>query len=74
VRGAAARHHAARGAHAVEQLEAESTLRIVREIEIESQKLADVGVAVIVFAATAPSLLREHLGGRAARYSACAAS
>jgi maleate cis-trans isomerase len=36
-------------------VEAESTLRIVQEIEIESQKLADVDVDVIVFAATAPS-------------------
>ena len=36
-------------------VEAESTLRIVQEIEIESQKLADVDVDVIVFPATAPS-------------------
>src|ERR1700692_1730454 len=35
--------------------DAESTLRIVQEIETESQKLADVDVDVIVFAATAPS-------------------
>ena len=36
-------------------VEAESTLRIVQEIEIESQKLADVDVDVIVFPASAPS-------------------
>jgi maleate isomerase len=36
-------------------VEAGSTLRIVQEIEIESQKLADVDVDIIVFAATAPS-------------------
>jgi maleate cis-trans isomerase len=36
-------------------VEAESTLQIVQEIEIESQKLADVDVDVIVFPATAPS-------------------
>jgi maleate cis-trans isomerase len=36
-------------------VEAGSTLRIVQEIEIESQKLADVDVDVIVFPATAPS-------------------
>src|SRR5260370_313613 len=36
-------------------VEAESTLRIVEEIETESQKLVDVDVDVIVFAATAPS-------------------
>lgn len=36
-------------------VEADSTLRIVAEIEIESRKLADVDVDVIVFAATAPS-------------------
>jgi maleate cis-trans isomerase len=36
-------------------VEADSTLRIVQEIETESQKLADVDVDVIVFAATAPS-------------------
>jgi maleate isomerase len=36
-------------------VEAESTLGIVQEIEIESQKLADVDVDIIVFAATAPS-------------------
>jgi maleate isomerase len=36
-------------------VEAESTLRIVQEIETESQKLADVDVDVIVFPATAPS-------------------
>jgi len=36
-------------------VELESTLRIVQEIEIESQKLADVDVDVIVFPATAPS-------------------
>jgi maleate cis-trans isomerase len=36
-------------------VEAESTLRIVQEIETESRKLADVDVDVIVFAATAPS-------------------
>ena len=37
------------------QVEANSTLRIVQEIETESRKLADVDVDVIVFAATAPS-------------------
>jgi len=36
-------------------VEADSTLRIVQEIETESQKLADVDVDVIVFPATAPS-------------------
>jgi maleate isomerase len=36
-------------------VEADSTLRIVREIEAESKKLADADVDVIVFAATAPS-------------------
>jgi maleate cis-trans isomerase len=36
-------------------VEADSTLRIVREIETESRKLADVDVEVILFAATAPS-------------------
>ena len=36
-------------------VEAESTLRIVQEIETESKKLADVDVDVIVFPATAPS-------------------
>jgi len=36
-------------------VEAESTLRIVQEIEAESQKLADVDVDVIIFPATAPS-------------------
>jgi maleate isomerase len=36
-------------------VEADSTLRIVQEIETESQKLADADVDVIVFAATAPS-------------------
>jgi maleate isomerase len=36
-------------------VEADSTLRIVQEIEAESRKLADVDVDVIVFAATAPS-------------------
>jgi len=36
-------------------VEADSTLRIVEEIETESRKLADVDVDVIVFAATAPS-------------------
>src|SRR6201987_4768940 len=36
-------------------VEAESTLRIVQEIESESQKLADVDVDVIIFPATAPS-------------------
>jgi maleate cis-trans isomerase len=36
-------------------VEAESTLRIVQEIETESSKLADADVDVIVFAATAPS-------------------
>lgn len=37
------------------RVEADSTLRIVEEIETESRKLADVDVDVIVFAATAPS-------------------
>src|SRR5580658_3618744 len=36
-------------------VDAESTLRIVEEIEAESKKLADVDVDVILFAATAPS-------------------
>jgi maleate isomerase len=36
-------------------VEADSTLRIVEEIETESQKLADVDADVIVLAATAPS-------------------
>jgi maleate isomerase len=36
-------------------VEADSTLRIVQEIEAESKKLADVDVDVILFAATAPS-------------------
>ena len=36
-------------------VDAESTLRIVEEIESESQKLADVDVDVIIFPATAPS-------------------
>jgi maleate isomerase len=36
-------------------VDAQSTLRIVQEIEIESQKLADVDVDVIIFPATAPS-------------------
>ncbi len=36
-------------------VDADSTLRIVQEIESESQKLADVDVDVIVFPATAPS-------------------
>jgi maleate isomerase len=36
-------------------VDAESTLRIVQEIEGESQKLADVDVDVIIFPATAPS-------------------
>ena len=36
-------------------VDAESTLRIVQEIETESQKLADVDVDVIVFPASAPS-------------------
>ena len=36
-------------------VDAESTLRIAQEIEIESQKLADVDVDVIIFPATAPS-------------------
>src|SRR5689334_19398047 len=36
-------------------VEAESTLRVVQEIESESQKLADVDVDVIIFPATAPS-------------------
>ena len=36
-------------------VDAESTLRIVQEIESESQKLADVDVDVIIFPATAPS-------------------
>jgi maleate cis-trans isomerase len=37
------------------QVEADSTLRVVQEIETESRKLTDVDVDVIVFAATAPS-------------------
>jgi maleate isomerase len=36
-------------------VDADSTLRIVQEIESESQKLADVDVDVIIFPATAPS-------------------
>jgi maleate isomerase len=36
-------------------VDAESTLRIVQEIETESQKLADADVDVIIFPATAPS-------------------
>jgi maleate isomerase len=36
-------------------VDAESTLRVVQEIETESQKLADVDVDVIIFPATAPS-------------------
>jgi maleate isomerase len=36
-------------------VEADSTLRIVQEIEVESQKLADVDVDLIIFPATAPS-------------------
>lgn len=36
-------------------VDADSTLRIVQEIETESQKLADVDVDVIIFPATAPS-------------------
>ncbi len=40
---------------ALTQVEADSTLRIVQEIETESRKLADVDVDVIFFAATAPS-------------------
>ena len=36
-------------------VDAESTLRVVQEIETESQKLADVDVDVIVLPATAPS-------------------
>src|SRR3984885_11515451 len=36
-------------------VDAESTLRIVQEIETESQKLADVDVDVIILPATAPS-------------------
>ncbi len=42
-------------------VDAESTLRIVQEIETESQKLADVDVDVIIFPATAPSS-RNGLG------------
>ena len=37
-------------------VDADSTLRVVQEIESESQKLADVDVDVIIFPATAPSL------------------
>lgn len=37
------------------RVEADSTLRIVQEIETESRKLADADVDVIVLAATAPS-------------------
>jgi maleate isomerase len=36
-------------------VEADSTLRVVQDIETESRKLADADVDVIVFAATAPS-------------------
>jgi maleate cis-trans isomerase len=36
-------------------VDAESTLRVVQEIETESQKLADVDVDVIILPATAPS-------------------
>ncbi len=36
-------------------VDAELTLRVVQEIETESQKLADVDVDVIIFPATAPS-------------------
>jgi maleate isomerase len=36
-------------------VDAESTLQIVQDIETESQKLADVDVDVIIFPATAPS-------------------
>lgn len=36
-------------------VDADSTLRVVQEIETESQKLADVDVDVIIFPATAPS-------------------
>ena len=36
-------------------VDADSTLRVVQEIEAESQKLADVDVDVIIFPATAPS-------------------
>src|SRR5580693_6148769 len=36
-------------------VDAESTLRVVQEIEHESQKLADADVDVIIFPATAPS-------------------
>jgi maleate isomerase len=36
-------------------VDAESTLQVVQEIETESQKLADVDVDVIIFPATAPS-------------------
>src|SRR6266699_898132 len=39
-------------------VEADSTLRVVQEIEAESKKLADADVDVIVFAATAPSARR----------------
>lgn len=42
-------------------VEADSTLRVVQEIETESRKLADVDVDVILFAATAPSS-RNGLG------------
>lgn len=45
--------HAAR--MRLNNVDAESTLRIVQEIEAESQKLADVDVDVIIFPATAPS-------------------
>jgi maleate isomerase len=37
------------------KVDADSTLRVVQEIETESQKLADVDVDVIIFPATAPS-------------------
>lgn len=52
---AAARLQPARRAHGADTVEADSTLRIVQEIEAESKKFADADVDVIVFAATAPS-------------------
>ena len=41
-------------------VDADSTLRIVEEIEAESRKLADVDVDVIIFPATAPSSRMGH--------------
>jgi maleate isomerase len=41
------------------RVEPSSTARIVKDIEIESQKLADADVDAIVLAATAPSRATE---------------